>query len=81
MKKLKMIMKHSQQQMTVTKEPSMEKVATGWMDGPTVEFAMRAFTLNLQSLHRRHLNKLSAVIHSLTESAGLCGRLCTSAHI
>lgn len=59
-----MIMKHSQQQMTVTKEPSTEKVVTGWMDGPTVEFAMRAFTPNLQSLHRRHLNKLSAVIHS-----------------
>lgn len=81
MKKHKLFMKHSQQQMTATKEPSTEKAVTGRMDGPTVEFAMRAFTPNLQSLHGRHLNKLSAAIHSLTESAGLCGRLFASAHI
>lgn len=76
-----MLMKHSQQQMTATKGPSTVKVVTGWMDRPTVEFAMRVFTLNLQSLHRRHLNKLSAVIHSLTELVGLGGQLCASAHI
>lgn len=76
-----MFMKHPQQQMTATKEPSTEKAVTGWMDVPTVEFAMRVFTLNLQSLHRRHLNKLRTVIHSLTELVGLCGGLYASAHI
>lgn len=38
--------------MTATKEPSTAKVATGWIDVPTEEYAMRVFTLNLRSLHR-----------------------------
>lgn len=48
-----MFVRLARQPVTATKEPSnANAAATGWIDVPTEEYAIRVFTLNLRSLHR-----------------------------